>query len=70
MSNVKCKKSNVNKVELLSERTSGVPLIIFSIGIAWHCMVLHGINIIIECYCMAFCAIEWYCMLLNGSATY
>ena len=29
MSNIEYKKSNVNKVKLLSERTSGVPLVIF-----------------------------------------
>ena len=32
MSNVKNKMSNVNKVKLLSERTSGVPPVIFFLG--------------------------------------
>ena len=43
--NVKChmsnvKKSNVNKVNLLSERTSGVPPVIFIMAISYPCHVL------------------------------
>ena len=41
MSNVICQMSNVNKVKLLSERTSGVPLVIFSVA----CLMGMYINI-------------------------
>ena len=36
------------------------------IGIAWYCMVLHGI----ELYCMVLHSIAWYYMVLHGVAWY
>ena len=44
MSNVKNEISNVNKVKLLSERTSGVPPVIFIIIIAIIVIIIHMIN--------------------------
>ena len=32
MSKIKCQMTNVNKIKLLSERTSGAPPVIFSFG--------------------------------------